>query len=311
MRTEKPAPTTRAREADDANRFVVGAGRGSPHRYRACRRPPVRAMRRWPGRRLRQQVEDDWLQIACRAGHDAGGRRRSLRRRESDQGLDRPRNAVGGGVDPLGSRHATGGWPVEPAGGAFEIARGAAASQRERRRLYLDTRWIVRRLFFSHPLLDFDRLLLVKRFTQETYPDVCLNHMPWVSRPGGDLCVLSAKGPGASGPPLARRSATRGRIEPSACAMCSTAHWGRATSMGWTCGSAATASFSATRGPRPTSRRRGWLDRRESYRAPPHRGADPLVRNPCRRARPAPVDIRRVERPGPDLAARRPDRFRL
>jgi len=48
----------------------------------------------------------------------------------------------------------------------------------------------VRRLAFANPLLGFDRLLFVKRFTQEAYPDVCLNHMPWVSRPGGDLCIL-------------------------------------------------------------------------------------------------------------------------
>jgi mono/diheme cytochrome c family protein len=49
----------------------------------------------------------------------------------------------------------------------------------------------VRQLAFANPLLRFDQLLLVKRFTQQTYPDICLNHMPWVSRPGGDLCVLS------------------------------------------------------------------------------------------------------------------------
>ncbi|MBM4001522.1 MAG: hypothetical protein FJ297_18640 [Planctomycetes bacterium] len=59
-----------------------------------------------------------------------------------------------------------------------------------RRALYLRVRWVVRRLVFSNPSLDFDRLFFVKRFTQETYPDVCLNHMPWVSRPGGDLCIL-------------------------------------------------------------------------------------------------------------------------
>ncbi len=64
----------------------------------------------------------------------------------------------------------------------------------DRRRLYLHVRRLVRQLAFSNPLLDFDKLLFVKRFTQETYPDVCLNHMPWVSRPGGDLCVLTCKG---------------------------------------------------------------------------------------------------------------------
>lgn len=60
----------------------------------------------------------------------------------------------------------------------------------QQRALYFRVRWIARKLAFSNPLLDFDRLLFIKRFCQETYPDVCLNHMPWVSRPGGDLCVL-------------------------------------------------------------------------------------------------------------------------
>jgi hypothetical protein len=66
------------------------------------------------------------------------------------------------------------------------------AADADRRALYLQARAIVRELVFANPALDFDRLLFVKRFTQETYPDVCLNHMPWVSRPGGDLCILSA-----------------------------------------------------------------------------------------------------------------------
>ncbi len=66
----------------------------------------------------------------------------------------------------------------------------ADASDQARRDVYLRTRWIVRRLVLANPLLDFDRLLFVKRYTQETYPDVCLNHMPWVSKPGGDICVL-------------------------------------------------------------------------------------------------------------------------
>ena len=54
-----------------------------------------------------------------------------------------------------------------------------------RRHLYFSARRIVRRLAFANPLLQFDQLLFVKRFTQQTYPDICLNHMPWVSRPGG------------------------------------------------------------------------------------------------------------------------------
>ncbi len=63
------------------------------------------------------------------------------------------------------------------------------------RTLYLQARAAIRRLVFANPLLDFDRLLILKRFTQQTYPDVCLNHMPWVSRPGGDIFILTLKGP--------------------------------------------------------------------------------------------------------------------
>lgn len=63
-------------------------------------------------------------------------------------------------------------------------------TEETRRRLYFAARRTVRKLAFANPLLRFDRLLFVKRFTQQTYPDICLNHMPWVSRPGGDLCVL-------------------------------------------------------------------------------------------------------------------------
>ena len=71
-------------------------------------------------------------------------------------------------------------------------ALGTNAPASRARALYLEACWAARRLVFSNPLLNFDRLLFVKRFTQETYPDVCLNHMPWVSRPGGDICVLSS-----------------------------------------------------------------------------------------------------------------------
>ena len=66
----------------------------------------------------------------------------------------------------------------------------------------------------SNPLLDFERLLFVKRFTQETYPDVCLNHMPWVSRPGGDLCVLSARRNGPALFPALADWAQENRVRP-------------------------------------------------------------------------------------------------
>ncbi|UCF16292.1 MAG: discoidin domain-containing protein, partial [Phycisphaerales bacterium] len=72
---------------------------------------------------------------------------------------------------------------------------GSNGSKDAQLRLYLEVRRAIRRAAFSNPLLDFEKLLFVKRFTQETYPDVCLNHMPWVSRPGGDICVLEMAGP--------------------------------------------------------------------------------------------------------------------
>jgi hypothetical protein len=81
---------------------------------------------------------------------------------------------------------------AEAVGGAFE--KMGKATGDEARDLYLRARRAVRRLAFDNPLLDFDRLLVLKRFTQETYPDVCLNHMPWVSRPGGDICVVTLAG---------------------------------------------------------------------------------------------------------------------
>ncbi len=64
-------------------------------------------------------------------------------------------------------------------------------SVQQKQQLYYSARWIVRRLVFQNPLLAPRELLFVKRFTQETYPDICLNHMPWVSRPGGDICTLT------------------------------------------------------------------------------------------------------------------------
>lgn len=73
----------------------------------------------------------------------------------------------------------------------------ADAPPSDRQTLYLEARRVLRRLVFADPLLDFREILFVKRFTQEAYPDVCLNHMPWVSRPGGDIALLTLAGPDA------------------------------------------------------------------------------------------------------------------
>ena len=74
-------------------------------------------------------------------------------------------------------------------------ALGPDASDQAKRAVYFRARQAVRALAFANPLLNFSTLLIIKRFTQETYPDVCLNHMPWVSRPGGDVCAVTLGGP--------------------------------------------------------------------------------------------------------------------
>jgi len=97
-----------------------------------------------------------------------------------DRGRKLAAELAGTGVDTAAAVRE-----LDAAAGELGAVKGDAAQA-----LYLKVRWAVRRLAFANPLLRFDKLLFMKRFTQETYPDVCLNHMPWVSRPGGDICVL-------------------------------------------------------------------------------------------------------------------------
>ena len=147
------------------------------------------------------------------------------------------------------------------------------ASDDLRRAVYLHTRWVVRELVFANPALDFDRLLFVKRFTQETYPDVCLNHMPWVSHPGGDLCILSA----ANGRKLASvlaaprgESSAGGRPAPQSAALASIRSLlNRALGPGhvhgmdlWWDGSRVVFGYARTPSDEPPE---GWLDRARSY----------------------------------------------
>ncbi|NQU26143.1 MAG: hypothetical protein HQ567_33065, partial [Candidatus Nealsonbacteria bacterium] len=61
-------------------------------------------------------------------------------------------------------------------------------------RLYIETRWTVRRAALSNPLLDFDELLFVKRFTPSVGHQ-CSHHVGASQIPGGDLCVLTGLKP--------------------------------------------------------------------------------------------------------------------
>ncbi len=135
------------------------------------------------------------------------------------------------------------------------------------RALYLDVRWSLRRMVLANPLLDFDRLLFAKRFTQETYPDVCLNHMPWVSKPGGDLCVLH---PGSDSKGLFASLADLRTLPPDAqVASCRTL-LNNALGPGhvhgmdlWFDGSRVVFGYARAKSENPPE---GWLDRTQSYR---------------------------------------------
>ena len=115
--------------------------------------------------------------------------------------------------------------------------------------LFGQARWAARRIAFMNPRIDFDEMVLVKRFTQETYPDVCLNHMPWVSRPGGDICVLTLKGADAE---CEVRNVINGALGP-----------GHVHGMDlWWDADRVVFGYSKAKSDQPPA---GWLDRRTSY----------------------------------------------
>ncbi len=137
-------------------------------------------------------------------------------------------------------------------GRAHELAQREAAAGPDpssRSNLYREVRWLARKVAFQNPSLRSQNLLFVKRFTQETYPDVCLNHMPWVSRPGGDICVLSLERPHDQTPV---RALLDGALGPGHV---------HGMDLSW---DAQRVVFGYAKA-RSTSPPAGWLDRRTSY----------------------------------------------
>jgi hypothetical protein len=141
------------------------------------------------------------------------------------------------------------------------------AGEQAQRDLYLQTRWTVRRLVLANPLLDFDRLLFVKRFTQETYPDICLNHMPWVSRPGGDICILEKPADGTTlfaalvGPPADRPEQPAANVRYLLNSALGPGHVHGIDL--WFDGDRVVFGYAKAKSGQPPA---GWLDRRESFR---------------------------------------------
>ena len=157
--------------------------------------------------------------------------------------------------DPIPERHSQSANPCDRAGASPQAAGSLASPDDEPQAsdftsLYVTLRWAIRRLAFQNPLLEFDRLLITKRFGQETYPDVCLNHMPWVSRPGGDVCVLTLAGPEAA-PRVA--GILSGTLGPGHVHGMDLSWDGRRIVLG----------YAKARSEQPPA---GWLDRAESYR---------------------------------------------
>ncbi len=69
------------------------------------------------------------------------------------------------------------------------VSYGLNADSSNMQDLYLQTRRIVRKLAFSNPLLDFDKILFVKR-SPGTYSHMSDQNYGWWSRPGGGLFLL-------------------------------------------------------------------------------------------------------------------------
>ena len=72
-----------------------------------------------------------------------------------------------------------------------ELETLQAVPEETRRGIYLETRWLARRIAFCNPLLDFDRLLFVKRHPAGGLFHMVHQYYGFCARPGGGLFVLS------------------------------------------------------------------------------------------------------------------------
>jgi hypothetical protein len=87
------------------------------------------------------------------------------------------------------------GTPLPPAAATLEEAAEEAkalpdnAPLERQRDIYRKARWAVRKLALANPLLDFDRILFVKR-SPGSFSHMSDQHYGWWSRPGGGLYIL-------------------------------------------------------------------------------------------------------------------------
>ncbi len=71
-----------------------------------------------------------------------------------------------------------------------ELDRSAAAAEEVRRQLYLDARRILRQIAFCHPLLDFDKLLFIKRHDPGGLYHMVHQFYGFGAKSGGGMFVL-------------------------------------------------------------------------------------------------------------------------
>lgn len=154
-----------------------------------------------PGQSFRELVEADWLK-------QTEAWNATVKSADGVPSGKFPTLAILTRARRLAAELQAGGLDTRPHLAALDQAEAACralspdAAVEKQREVYFQARWVVRRLALVNPLLRFKQIVLIKRFTQESYPDICLNHMPWVSRPGGDVCVVTLGG--VEGSPEAR-----------------------------------------------------------------------------------------------------------
>ena len=85
----------------------------------------------------------------------------------------------------------------------------------DRQRIYLQARWLARRIAFTNPLLDFDKLLFIKRHDAAGVFHMCDQYYGCNAVPGGGLYVLSDPfGPESrADQPAARPVVASGRLD--------------------------------------------------------------------------------------------------
>ena len=68
---------------------------------------------------------------------------------------------------------------------------GSEVSEEDRRKLHLEARSLVREIAFQNPLLDFDKILFIKRHDSKGVFHMCDQYYGFNAVPGGGLFVLS------------------------------------------------------------------------------------------------------------------------